>query len=104
MTSLLVFWKRRSTPDARCKGGVVGIEALGAPVHEEPTEGAARRAWLEPGGAGRASRRFPPERQRHRDRQVRPQSPARLQDRSPVRPPDRGDLRGGTTTARGTTT
>src|SRR5262245_11839067 len=58
--------------------------------HEEPPEGAARRARLEPGSPGRAPRGLAPDGQRHRDGEVRPEPAARLRDRAALRAPDRG--------------
>src|SRR3954452_16232255 len=59
----------------------------------KPPSAAPRRAALEPAGPRRTDRGVAPERQRHRDRQVRPVAPARLSHRRAVRPADRGHLR-----------
>ena len=60
--------------------------------HEEPPQGPACRAQLEPAEAGRGTRRQPPERQRDRDGPLRPLAPPRLSDRRGVRPDHRGDF------------
>src|SRR6202012_4558149 len=77
------MWSPRASP-RRWSTGDTG---------EEPAEGAARRAVLEPGGPGLPPRRLAPERQRHRDRQVRSQLAAGVPDRQALRSADRGDLR-----------
>src|SRR5690606_18489998 len=59
---------------------------------EEPPQGAARRARLEPAGPGRAARRLAPERQCDRDRQIRSFAAARLSNLGCLRAPDRADL------------
>src|SRR5215471_17065554 len=59
---------------------------------EEPVARAARGAKLEPGGPRRKAQRLAPERQRDRDREVRSQPAASLQNRAPLRSAGRNHL------------
>ena len=68
---------------AQCVQGLREREA--GERREQPPARAARRARLEPAAAGRRARGLAPERQRDRDRPLRPLAPPRLPDRRPVR-------------------
>src|SRR3546814_5487824 len=60
---------------------------------EQPAQGAARDAKLEPGGACRPARCLAPGGECDRDREIRPLAAARVQAGAAVRHADRGDFR-----------